>query len=512
LEDTVIIEPAAPVAVAPARSGVQVARTAAAGFVFTIVTNVFLFLGQIIIPRVLTREDYAEFTVSISFVALLAVLADLGLNPFFTRILAQADEERLRTSQDARGVILGSALVLRLVLSVCVAILVTTLASVFYGEPRVSYIAVLLITLLVSSRMLIVRSVGESVLRSIGKYSFVVFFGLIDAIAFFLLLFYGEHHSLTLNGVVWIYTLCNVPGFLLLLVMIARWLKQNDIALTVDIAEMRKMLITALPLSLGTIFFTIHYQADSLLLDKLSTAYEVSGYGATIRFLSAVAPLPLVLAAVVAPEITRLMTRGDHERSRRLTELSLRLLLTAAGAIAIVMTAASSDISTLLYGQKYLSATPLFMITGWMVAPIFLAWFTVEMCIAAGDYNAWTKYNGILMIGTIALDLTLIPSFGAIGAMSSKLLAIIIGSSWLLYSRRSSPYLNVAGTLKSLLRIGVSVAIAVALLFALSSVQLSHWFIAAGMMVVYAVLLHFTHAVRLSEILEMRRMFQSQSR
>lgn len=418
--------------------GSRIVRGTSAALLINAASYGFLFLGQLMIARLLTRTEYAEFTVSISFVAIMALLADLGMAPLFTRMFAEAEEEAHAKAEDRRGILLGSALALRITLSVVVAALVVIIAPMLYPGAMVHYIAILLIALLISSRLIIVRSVGDAVLRSRGKYYLSVLFGFFDAVAFAILMLFATYRHFTLDQVIWIYVLCNVPGFLMLVLSIIRWTRREHIVLRADLRSARGMLKLSIPLALGTVFLTIHTQIDNILLYHLSTPLEVSNYGATIRLSAAMSPFALVLAAVTAPELTRLLHRGDQARARQLTEISLRLLLVSGAAIALVVTAMADLIVPLLLGHKYDSASSLFIWTGWMLLPIFIGTLLMEVSIAANRPWFMTANAGVCMVAVIVGDLLLIPSHGAAGAMTSKLIAVTLGAGLIVWLSRSS--------------------------------------------------------------------------
>jgi O-antigen/teichoic acid export membrane protein len=483
----------------PQSHGTRILRGALGGFVVNILAYGFLFIGQIIIPRVLSRTDYASFTVSISFVAIMALFADLGMNPMFTRMFAEAEETVASGHLDRRGILLGSALAIRVTASALVAIAVALLAPQIYALDIAHCAMILLLTLILSSRILIIRSVGESVLRGRGKYYLAASFALLDATVFAGLLLYGAMGTLKLTEVIWIYTLSNLPGFLLTAGAVYLWMRRNQIRIGIDFQLCKKMLRTAIPLSFGTAFLIIHNEADKLLLDKLSTPLEVSGYGATIRLLAAASPLPLVLAAVTAPEVTRLLMRRDIERTRRLTGLALRLLLTLAGAIALLVTVAHQELIVILLGAKYASASPLLTISAWMLMPIFLAWYTCEMSIAAGEFRPWTIYNGLIMSFVIIGDFALIPSYGAAGAMFSKLTAIVLGCSVLVYMQRHTQYLDVKQAVSSLIRVLLSILVAVIIYFALRIFQWNAWIEGTLILLVFFSMIHATRVISLRD-------------
>ena len=423
--------------------GTRLVRGASAAFGVNVLAYGFLFAGQIIIARLLTQADYAIFSVAVSFTAIMSLIADLGMNPLFTRLFAEAEEEVLAGQVDRRGLLLGSGLTLRVGLSLIVALLVLPLAPALYPAAISHVIFIMLPLLLISSRLLIIRSVGDSVLRALGKYYLFALFTLLDAVAFAILMLAADVWKFKLDQVIWIYVLCNLPGFLLLVYTMTKWIRSERITLKVTMPSLRSMLRLSIPLALGTAFLTIHTQIDNLLLYNLSTPVEVSNYSATIRLSAAMSPFSLVMAAVAAPELTRLLQRNDFSRARQLTGVALRLLLVAGVAIAIVFTFMAHALVPLILGAKYSSASALLIWTGWMLAPIFIGTLLMDLSIASGDSWFMTANTAVGMIVVIIGDLLLIPEYGAMGAMASKLTAVTLGAITILWLSRRLQHIDV---------------------------------------------------------------------
>ena len=179
-------------------------------------------------------------------------------------MFAEAEEAVGSRHEDHRGILLGSALAIRIAASTFVAIAVIFVAPQIYAPNIALCTMILLLTLVISSRIQIIRSVGESVLRGHGKYYLAASFALIDAIVFAGLLLYGTSRSLTLTEVIWIYTLSNLPGLILTAVVIYRWTKRDHIHLGVNFKLCQTLLRTTIPLAFGTAFLIIHNEADKL--------------------------------------------------------------------------------------------------------------------------------------------------------------------------------------------------------------------------------------------------------
>ena len=479
--------------------GTRILRGALSGLVLNILGYGFLFVGQLLIIRLLSQSEYAEFTVSVSFVAILATIADLGMNPLFSRLFAEAEEEAASGARDRRGILLGSALLLRILLSVLVAGVLLVIAPLIYPEQMVHTMSILLLTLLISSRLLIVRFVGDAVLRGQGKYYISAWFALFDAIAFFSLMILATYRQMHLEDVVWIYTLSNLPGFLLLTFWIVKWARREDLEIRATLEMMRNLMHASVPLALGTAFLTIHTQIDNLLLDKLSTPLEVSSYGATMRLSAAMSPFSLVLAAVTAPELTKFLQRGDHARAEQLTSISLRVLIVIGSLIAIIVTALSGDIVPLFLGTKYASANSLLIWTGWMLIPIFIGTLLMDVSIAAGYSWFMTVNAGICMVAVIIGDLLLIPSFGARGAMTSKLLAVTLGAGTIIWLSRNTGHLNAHSFTSAFLRTALASVVSLGIFWVLNTWSGLEFVSAAAMVLCFGLIIHYTYVFPLAE-------------
>jgi O-antigen/teichoic acid export membrane protein len=405
-------------------------QTLSSSLLLNVLVNLLLYLGHLIIARQLPRNDYAVFTVVVSFVSLMALFADLGLTLFFVRKFAEAGVVASSEGVDKRGELLGSMLALRFGMAIIVSIIVLLITPLLgYTIETRHLIMIMLVTLFISSRLLVVRSVGEAFLRGHNKYHLVALFAAIDALVFTSVLYFYSGKILHLEDAVYIYSFCHLPGFLLLFGLVYR----NAISIGFHIHSRFDMILSmvreGLPLILSTAFLTIHSQADPLLIDKLSSPREVSAFGAGLRVFSAILYLPGIFAAVIGPAITHATISQDYARIRAVVDRSFRFLLLCALFIAITLSISSNEIVNILFGSnKYSDAAPLVIIFGWSFIPIWFGGFITEIAVAEGKFWITTVYAFVLMVISISGDFILIPSFGALGAVIAKCIAVSIGS------------------------------------------------------------------------------------
>ncbi|HET6513057.1 MAG TPA: oligosaccharide flippase family protein [Candidatus Kapabacteria bacterium] len=403
----------------------RLSKVAAGGFLYSLLGNGMIYIGQIIIARSLDRIDYATFSVVVALVSLSAMFADLGWTPLLVKRFAQAEADHVTTDQ--RGVLLGTSLLIKFVLSVAAAILGIVVASVIYGAETGVLVMVGTATFFISSRVLVFRAVLESFVRAEGALDKVLRLGALDACAFAFLLFAWSSFDLTLTSAVAIYSLCHLPGFVLLLHYMNQVISKHEIRLSYDRSVAKDLFRTALPLTIGMCLLTVHNMADTLILEALSTPYQVSAYAASFRLMAGLAFLPAVVAGVVMPEFVKLLHRGEHDRATKLTALSLQSLLTLAVFIALLLSALAPIVVDVLLGGRYADAWLLVVIFGWMFLPVAFASFIIELGIAAGRQRMFGYYTAILAAVTVVGDLIVAAPYGAVGVTLVKFLAIAIG-------------------------------------------------------------------------------------
>lgn len=395
-----------------------------------IITNLFLYIGQLYIIRTLTRDAYASFVVATSFVALLSLIADLGLTPFFTKAFAESDEKMKEGNNEASGEMLGSYLLLRFFLSVIVTVLTISLSYLLgYGKDEITLMCLFLPSLIISSRLLVFRSTGESVLRSQHRFHLISLYACIDAAIFGTAMYIAHNQRSDVYWVMSIYTFSNIPGFILLFISITNWTKKERMQLKINLSLIRSTLLSAMPLAIGTAFLAIHNNVDSLLLDKLSTPSEVSAYGAGIRLLSAFIFIPSIIGGVIAPLVTKAIYNQTPELVLKKVHQLQAFMLAGTSILAIIITLIPDMIIAMLFGaDKYSDIRNIVVLFGWTFIPISYVTFCTEISIAEGKIWLPTIYLSIVLFASLISDILLIPIYGAFGAALAKCISVSIGS------------------------------------------------------------------------------------
>lgn len=204
----------------------------------------------------------------------------------------------------------------------------------------------------------------------------------------------------------------------------------------VQLWRWRGMLIDAIPLAIGTALATLLYKIDILLLGQLDTFESVGLYSIGYKFADVLA---IVTSAVVGPAMTLWLRHwpGSPERFRERTRATV-LTLAMIGALAVTgFWAAARPIITLLYGQRFEASvlSTRLLLLGACLSMITQVGFNV--LVATGRQRIY-PFVGLVGLGlNVALNLVLIPRASFNGAATATLIteALVLVVMWVLVIR-----------------------------------------------------------------------------
>jgi O-antigen/teichoic acid export membrane protein len=165
---------------------------------------------------------------------------------------------------------------------------------------------------------------------------------------------------------------------------------------------------------------------DVLMLGLMSNPEQVGLYSASYRLLNQVLVTYYLLTQVLYPRFAR------HRVEERAHMLRARILLPLAGAgmlIAAVVAASRKMLLTVEFGHQFLIAGPLLLLLAWSIPFDFVTSYLSNAYIAWGMEKKILLCTGIGAAANIALNLALIPGYGARGAAISTLLSYAIFSA-----------------------------------------------------------------------------------
>jgi polysaccharide transporter, PST family len=178
------------------------------------------------------------------------------------------------------------------------------------------------------------------------------------------------------------------------------------------------------PYALSTATIAAYMKVDMVLLGMLSTNFETGVYGLCQRISEVLYVLPVVVVDVLYPQLVRhhhADSISTASASQTFFDLSVGTsLLATLIAIGLV-----SWLVPLVLGAPYRRTVDLFLVHSWSCVGLAMTHARYKWLAASGlqSLAPWVTLIGLVL--SIALNLVLIPQFGAMGAASATVVAYL---------------------------------------------------------------------------------------
>src|SRR5690554_6784793 len=176
-------------------------------------------------------------------------------------------------------------------------------------------------------------------------------------------------------------------------------------------------------LSLGIIYaialfvINLNYKIDIILLDKLSNAYELGIYAKGAGITQYLWQIPMLFSTIVFARSA--VSKNDKVFSLKVAQL-LRVSFIIIGIVSLVLLLFSEWIIVGMYGEQFRESTTVlnYLLPGALILTIY----KVMNMDLAGKGKPWISMKAMLpaLIINIAINLILIPNYGAKGAAISS--------------------------------------------------------------------------------------------
>jgi O-antigen/teichoic acid export membrane protein len=377
------------------------------------------FATQVLIVRYLSKADFAAFAYGLSLVALGESLAVLGLDKAISRFLPIYDEQR------AYGKVLGTLVMVGgTVLSLGLAFLLLAfgLHGFASGElgGRSQAVAVILILVCLSP----IQALDDVLIgtfavlarpRAIFLRKYVLAPGLRLAAIVLIVLSGSGVRDLAVG-----YVAAGALGVCVYLVMLVQALGADGLLTPLHRRSLqfpvREVFGFALPLITVDLLFVVMNTTNVWMLQRFGTATDVADY----RVVQPAARLNVLVmtsfALLFTPAAARLFARGDRHGVRELYWRTAAWIAVFSFPIFALTFASAHPLVVALFGERYAGSA------------------SILALLALGYYfNAALGFNGLTLrvyglvrytvlisvaaaVANVALNLLLIPRYGAIGA------------------------------------------------------------------------------------------------
>ena len=183
----------------------------------------------------------------------------------------------------------------------------------------------------------------------------------------------------------------------------------------------KEMFAHAFPIAFASLLAMIYLRIDQVMLHRMVPDSELGQYVAAVKVSELFESLPAALMLAVAPIYA--ISAADPERFRDYTNRTFRYLMVLASALCVVMTAGATPIVKALFGRPFLPAAPLLAVLIWSEIAVFFSTMIVNVLVAQNQQRFVPIPTLAGAAVNIALNLLLIPRYGAAGSAYATLIS-----------------------------------------------------------------------------------------
>ncbi|MCQ2973122.1 MAG: flippase [archaeon] len=377
--------------------------------VSTILASVFGFVWTIVLARHLGVTDYGVFGFAISITSLLGVFNDFGVGTQIIRAIA--------CDKNVTDKYLGKAFSLRFVFAVIYYTVIFIVLTILKSSPQT-----ILITLLFALEVVIksFSSLCNSTFDAHEKNKYHAYAEISLNLCTLVFILVAVFFKLGLLGVAFAYIFANICSLSFNFFNIRRSIIKPK--LHFDFKFWKQLLIWGIPFALTSIFYTIYYQIDIVMLTKMVGSYTTGLYNASYKLINVLTSFYGIYSVVIFP----VMSKFFHSEKNLLKlsyEKSIKYLLLFSLPAAFGMSFYATDIINFIYGSQYAGADVILQILVWTVVLIFVNGATANLLNASHQEISVTRIYLLAAIFNAVLNLFLIPSCSYVGASSATVLS-----------------------------------------------------------------------------------------
>ena len=470
----------------------------------------FLFLGDVIssllgillvvfLARYLGAAEYGKYAFAIAFASLFLILADMGLSVISIREIA-------RNNQKASEYLTTISLIKSAFSLVMFGVIAITVNLLNYPSYTITIVYILGLDNILDSFGRFFRSI----FRAFERMEYVAITRIIERVlvvgAALIALF--QSHEL----MVVVLAILLAQMFSLLITMFLCIKKFTKPRLVLDLALAKHLIKIAIPFALTTIFASVLFQTDTVMLSVMKGDTVVGWYNAAYKPIAGILFLPTVFIGSIFPVLSRYYITAKDSLVT-VYEKSLKLLATLAAPIGIGIMLIAGRIILFLYGEEFANSVIVLQILAWSVSLIFIVTLFGHTLASINRQVVDMGVVGFCALLNIVLNFSLIPSLSYTGAAIASLISqAVVFTIEFTYLQKRLYQVNlvriVAKPLIAALIMGVLVYV---LDHTLGTSTVNLFVIIFGAVISYGLLLHLFKALDRQEIAAVKDMFRRQT-
>lgn len=406
-------------------NGASLLKVLSGSFIIRISSTVFGFINSVLLARFLGVEDYGIYVFALSIVALLSTPTQFGMPTLVVREFAAFQ------AKNQWDLIKGLAL--RSNQFVCIlSFLICTIAVIWlcinplkyppYKQEALLFSLLLVPVLSLSAlRDAMLRGFRHVILAQLSE-------GFIRPLLFMLVLLLGIFVA-RVDGSLWLaisyYFICSLVVFIIGWLFFFR-IKPHQFRIYDKRFDTKKWFLAALPIGLTGGMQVLNLQLSTVLLGLFNSDADVALYRVAALVAGVVVIILQVVNSVVAPYFSRLYAQQDIKGIEKLVAKTNKVLFLATLPIIICIISISPWMLNVFYGDEFIAAyLPLVILTIGQGVNSLMGSVALLLNMTGHQSDVAKAMLASLLIN-IVLHISLLPSFGLLGAAFATTIMVII--------------------------------------------------------------------------------------
>ncbi|MDR2830726.1 MAG: flippase [Methanobrevibacter sp.] len=374
-----------------------------------IITSILAFFWTTLTMRYLEVADWGVINFAIATMGIASIFMDFGMSIYIVRDVSRNMEQASKY--------LGNMILLKILLSlITIFVVFIVLKLRNYSDLTVLISLIFGIQAAITSMNLLFNGIFQAfhkmkyqafatIINSILLLSFVTITVELDLGIFYIALAYLISIIVTVT-----YSIKSIKKLV------------DNIKIEFDFKFWIEVMKKATPFAITSIFTSIFFMTDQVMLGAISGDYALGIYSASYRILLVFLTLYSMYTTAIFPIMSNLYKKSDN--ILKITfEKSVKYLLALALPICVGISFYADDIVTLICGSEYILAGSVLKILIWNLVFTFINGISDSLLNSTNHEMGVTKRTAIAGAFNFVLNLILISEFSYYGATISTLLS-----------------------------------------------------------------------------------------
>jgi len=382
--------------------------------------DIFSFIFNIYSVRYLGPKNFGIISFSLAFTDLFGIFFDFGLNQLTIREVAKNKKMAFKYLYNIQAI--------KMFISIIVSSLILFIAFISGYERQ---IIVVLGIITISSVIRAFSSTFTSIFRAFENMKYETIGTII----------YGLSRLAGLLGIIvfrlnvvyfaFIYLLSSLV-MLLYLMHIA--IKNSLIPkLQIDFYFWKMTIREALPFAISSVFITIYYRIDSVMLSFMKGATEVGIYNAAYKLILPFNIIPSVIIGSLFPTMSQYYANSSQDAFSKAFRYPFKYLLIISIPISVGISILAKRFIILLYGNEYLQSYSCLQILIWSEVLVFLNIALANVFNSRDKQIVVSMQTGISALFNLITNAIFIPRYSFIGASYTTVATELLGFLFLYF-------------------------------------------------------------------------------